>query len=190
MQLSADPQRMGGNAVPEGDRTDIADIVAAARRNERWAWEQIYDAHAPVLLRYFTMHGARDAEGQVGEVMLRVTRAIDRFSGDEDDLAGWIYRIAQNVMRDEARSAAGAEVPTGDPQTLDERPAGTVIPLTSDEFVQALAPLPASQREVIFLRVVADMSVDQIARHLNTSPGAVKMQQQRALATLRDRSRN
>ena len=48
-----------------------------------------------------------------------------------------------------------------------------------------LAGLTEEQREVLSLRVVADLTVEQVAEVVGRSAGAVKALQRRALATLR-----
>ncbi len=50
-----------------------------------------------------------------------------------------------------------------------------------------LDQLPADQRDVLLMRVVADLGVEETATALGKSPGAVKQLQRRALLTLRAR---
>jgi RNA polymerase sigma-70 factor (ECF subfamily) len=48
-----------------------------------------------------------------------------------------------------------------------------------------LAVLSPDQREVVLLRIVADLSVEEVGRMLGKSEGAIKALQHRALAALR-----
>ncbi|MEO9139446.1 MAG: sigma factor-like helix-turn-helix DNA-binding protein [Jatrophihabitans sp.] len=48
-----------------------------------------------------------------------------------------------------------------------------------------LAVLPDDQREVLTLRVVADLSIEQIADVMGRSQGAVKQLQRRGMIALR-----
>ncbi|MEU4217757.1 SigE family RNA polymerase sigma factor [Actinoplanes sp. NPDC026623] len=74
-----------------------------------------------------------------------------------------------------------------------ERPQETPVDLpaaqahTDDRVVlmRALAAVPARQRAVLVLRYWEDMSVEEAARALNCSPGTVKSQAARGLASLR-----
>ncbi len=59
--------------------------------------------------------------------------------------------------------------------------------LGTDRVQQVLAELPPDQRDVLALRVIADLTVEQVAAALGKKPGAVKALQRRALAGLRRR---
>ena len=50
---------------------------------------------------------------------------------------------------------------------------------------EALATLAPDQRDVLLLRVVADLTVEQVADALGKRPGAVKALQRRGVAALR-----
>jgi len=81
--------------------------------------------------------------------------------------------------RGRAREHAVAEVP--------ERP----VPADHSSHERmamhaALMAVPPGQRAVLVLRFVADLSVDQVAETLGCSPGTVKSQTARGLATLRE----
>ena len=52
-------------------------------------------------------------------------------------------------------------------------------------LIAAMQQLPPRQRAVLVLRIVQDMSVDQVAEAMRCAPGTVKSQLARGLATLR-----
>jgi RNA polymerase sigma factor (sigma-70 family) len=52
-------------------------------------------------------------------------------------------------------------------------------------IVELLRELPADQRDVLALRVIADLSVDAVAEIIGRSPGAVKQLRRRGLLGLR-----
>src|SRR5262249_39936062 len=67
------------------------------------------------------------------------------------------------------------DLPVPPVSSLDDR-----LPL-----VAALQRVPPRQRTVLVLRIVQDMSIDQVAEVMRCSPGTVKSQLVRGLATLR-----
>jgi RNA polymerase sigma-70 factor (sigma-E family) len=88
----------------------------------------------------------------------------------------WVARVATNLaIRTARRRVAPREAVTGDPS--DE----TVMRLA---LVEALGRLPRRQREIVALRYLADLSIDEVARTLGVSAGTVKQSAHRALRTL------
>ena len=74
---------------------------------------------------------------------------------------------------------------------LDQRSAASAEAAALDriaprEVVKLLEVLPADQREVLALRLVAGLSVDQSAEVMGRSAGSVKQLQRRALLKLRE----
>ena len=153
------------------------------------AFEAVYAALSPAVASYLRMNGVADVEGLTNEVFLQVHRGLVRFRGDWPAFRSWVFTIAHHRMVDDTRRAArrprlvplgsATEGPTGDAE-LD------ALDSLSDEGVrQLLAGLSADQRAVVLLRIVADLPIEQVARALGKTTGAVKSLQHRALAALR-----
>jgi RNA polymerase sigma-70 factor (ECF subfamily) len=147
--------------------------------------EEIYVALAPRVLGYLRARGVADPEDIAGEVFLQVARDLRRFRAADDEVAvrRWVFTIARNRATDAARRArrrpraSSAEVP-------DQPAAPSAEPLDSD-LVAALLQLTADQREVIALRFIADLPLEDVARVTRRSVGATKALQHRALGNLR-----
>jgi RNA polymerase sigma-70 factor (ECF subfamily) len=118
-------------------------------------------------------------------VFLQVARSLPRFRGTEDEVRSWLFTIARNRAIDDRRRrrarppVAGHEKPDGSDH------ATVVDPEPFDgQLVEALGRLTADQRDVVVLRCVADLSLDEVARITRRPSGAVKSMQHRALAQL------
>lgn len=168
----------------------LEDVLVAARANAPWAFEELYTRFAPAVAGYLRMRGATDPEGLTNEAMLGVFRGLPSFEGDVAGFRSWLFTIAHRRLIDERRRGSVR------PQTaelLDERhefPGGNVeqeafAVLGHDRVAGLLAELTEEQRDVVLLRVVADLSVDEVAQVLGKRVGAIKMLQRRGLATLR-----
>lgn len=72
---------------------------------------------------------------------------------------------------------------------VEPSPEDTVVSLTTgDEAARRIvALLPPDQAEVILLRVVADLSVEQVAAIIGKRPGTVRVLQSRGLKRLAER---
>lgn len=143
---------------------------------------QVYRRLAPAVLGYFRSRRVPDPEDLLGEVFLQVARDVRKFQGDEGDLRRWVFTIAHNRMIDDVRRRARR--PALADREVPDQPAPP--PEASDEeLMAALATLTDEQREVVTLRFVADLSIEDVARMTRRTPGAVKALQHRALANLR-----
>jgi RNA polymerase sigma factor (sigma-70 family) len=144
--------------------------------------ENTYRELAPAVLGYLRAQRARDPEDLLGEVFLQVTRDLSRFRGDRDDLRRWVFTIARNRLVDDSRRRARR------PEIVDrELPdISTVLPADAPDpdLVRALALLTDDQREVIALRFIADLPLEEVARVTKRKIGAVKALQHRGLTTL------
>lgn len=163
-------------------------VLNAAQANAPWAFSRLFDAYARSVARYARLHGARDPDDVVNEAFLGVFSGIAHFRGGESEFRSWLFTIAHRRLIDAHRKA------TRRPQLSDEEPRASAAGDVEDDALAAIGTqrveemvrvLPPDQRDVLLLRVVADLTVDQVAEALGKSPGAVKALQRRGLAALR-----
>ena len=168
-------------------------VLDAARQGAGWAFSRLYEWLAPSVAGYVRMQGSQDAEDVTSEIFLAAFSNLPSFSGTEAQFRSWVFTIAHRRIIDDRR----ARTRRPPPQPLESESGGDRGPMAGsaeDEAVDAmgterirdvLARLAPDQRDVIALRVIADLSVEQTAAALGKQPGAVKALQRRALATLR-----
>ena len=145
----------------------------------------VYRALAPAVLGYLRAQGAREPEDLLGEVFVQVARDLHRFRGDDTALRRWVFSIAHNRVVDEGRRRARRPSTVGLEQSPDPVAPADVSASLDPELVAALATLTPEQREVLTLRFVADLPLEQVARIMRLRVGAVKALQHRALENLR-----
>ncbi|MFZ1881132.1 MAG: sigma factor-like helix-turn-helix DNA-binding protein, partial [Gaiellaceae bacterium] len=56
-----------------------------------------------------------------------------------------------------------------------------------EDIDEALATLPQGERDAVELRVVHELTYDEVARGLSTTPGAARVRVARGLGRLRER---
>jgi RNA polymerase sigma factor (sigma-70 family) len=167
----------------------FAAVLDLARRGDDWAHGQLYREYAPAVLGYARSHGTTDPENVVGEVFVAVLRSLHRFSGDEPAFRSWLFTLAHHRLVDEQRRCARRPEDATDPAVLATRAprhtaaleTDTLDPVASARLRTALDHLTPDQREVLTLRILADLPVDAVARVVGKAAGAVKMLQRRAL---------
>jgi RNA polymerase sigma-70 factor (ECF subfamily) len=177
----------GASRGPQSPSEALDRVVRAARRGDPDAWDQLYRALAGRVVGYLRMQRAAEPEDLTSEVFLAVFRNIGSFSGSEAQFRAWVFVTAHRRLlderrrlgrRDEERMALAMPPSAGDTEEEALRALGT-------EHVEELcARLSADQRAVLLLRLVGDLSVEQVAEVLGKSSGAVKALQHRAIAAL------
>ncbi len=184
-------------AVPSTTRSTAAfgaafpQVLDAARADAPWAYQRLFEWLGRPVAGYLRGQGAQDPDGTANEVFLRVFTNLHRFDGNEAAFRSWVFTIAHHQLADERRRLrrrppAAGEVPpdlAGPACTETE----ALARLGASRVSLLLDELSPDQREVLLLRVVADLTVEQVAEALGKSTGAVKQLQRRALGALRRR---
>jgi RNA polymerase sigma-70 factor (ECF subfamily) len=169
-----------------------ADLVGA-RRREPAAVTRLYTAYAPALFRFFlaAVGDRPTAEDLTGDVFKSAIESLPRFRGPVEALGGWLFRIARHDLSDYRRRQARHLVQPLDDLLEEAALAGAMDPeelalerVEGDRVLAALRQLTSDQREVLVLRLVADLTASEVAGILHKSTEAVKALQHRGLASL------
>ena len=169
----------------------FGDVLVAAKTGAEWAWAALYRSLAGQVTGYLRSRGASDPEGVASEAFLNVARAIHSFNGDESAFRSWIFVIAHRRLLDERRAMSRRPREIGLLVDSMPEPAGgnveteAVERLITDDLLRAFEQLTDAQRDVLSLRVVAALSLDETARVIGRSLGATKALQRRALEAMR-----
>jgi RNA polymerase sigma factor (sigma-70 family) len=151
-------------------------------------FERLFEEHAQPLLGFLVYRTgsravAEDVLADTFELALRARRRFDPRKASEKT---WLYSIALNLLRDNARRQAAetrameraVPVPAGDHTPID-------AVVERDSVARALEGLSDEEREAVALRYGADLTVPEIAKltgeKLSTAEGRVY----RALRKLR-----
>jgi RNA polymerase sigma-70 factor (ECF subfamily) len=153
------------------------------------AWEKLYARLRPRLygLCLQRLSNNHDAEDAVAETMLRAVDAASSFRWRGGGFDAWVFRICTNVISDMARTRTrrATVLPSGseiDPGEVEDK---TVLDEEHAAVRKAFERLDPEERELLELRLIAQLSSDEAAHVLGRRPGAVRTAQSRALARLR-----
>jgi len=196
-----DQARGDGSARPRDGAHDDPDAEWAVRaaRGEPGAFGRIYERHVDAVYRYvhFRVRDAALAQDLTHDVFVR---ALDGVRGlrEPGRVAGWLLRIAHNQVanhwrwrdarpedraRDRESDLAGARAAPGPGRAFD----GAEARVDAERALAAATALTDLQREVVALRFVAGLSLEETATAMGRSVNAVKNLQHHALRGLRDR---
>jgi RNA polymerase sigma-70 factor, ECF subfamily len=170
---------------------EFPSVLVAARTGAEWAWTKLYRDLAPSVLRYFRCYSAEGADDLAGEVFLQLVRDLPGFSGGEEQFRAWVFTIARRRLVDEWRRqrrrredcrSDDLPVTSGAPEVVEE----DVLRRLSEQRVRSvLCRLTPAQRDVLFLRIIAGLSIAETAQVLGHTPGGVKSLQIRGLEAIR-----
>jgi RNA polymerase sigma factor (sigma-70 family) len=171
--------------------TTDAEVLRAARSDAR-AFRVFYERYAAQVHRYHLRRcrNADAAHDLTAETFAQAWLARHRFRDEAGGSAGpWLFAIARNVLLLSVRRRRLERGACDRLGLLEERRGSPIQPSEAwlDGLEDALSDLPDDQRQAIGLRVLADLSYDDIAVALQTTPGAVRVRVHRGLAALRSR---
>jgi RNA polymerase sigma factor (sigma-70 family) len=171
---------------------DAAVIESSWREPERFA--DLFDRHAPHIHRYLARRAGRQiADDLVAETFLAAFAKRDRYDLRYPDARPWLYGIATNLVgqhhRDEVRqyrirqaAMAEPEVPGHAARVAADVTARAVRPL----LAQALAALPAGDRDVLLLIAWEQLTYQEVSRALGIPVGTVRSRLHRARSNVRE----
>jgi RNA polymerase sigma-70 factor (ECF subfamily) len=169
---------------------DFDPALAQARAGKAPGFEALWRAYAGSVAGYLRLQGASDPDAVTSEVFLGAFRGLSGFEGNEERFRAWLFTIAHRRLVDDRRFTSRRPVTSA----FEETWVGPAGPSAEDDAMrqasaarveEQCASLPSDQREVILLRVVAELTVEEVAEAIGRSPGAVKALQHRALVSLR-----
>jgi RNA polymerase sigma-70 factor (ECF subfamily) len=171
--------------------TEDSDLIARFKKGDLSAFEAVvrkYQDRVYNLCRYM-LRDPEDAQDAAQDVFLKSYRGLKDFRPDSS-LYTWIYRIAVTTCLDykrrSHREASRSEplnenLPSEEPLP-EQLYASAEIPRSIQLAVQKL---PEKLRAAIVLREIEELSYEEIAEVLHTSPGTVKSRIARAREGLR-----
>ena len=169
-------------------------VLGAARTGAAWAFESLWQALAPSVAGYLRLQGAAEPDDVTSEVFVSVLTSLDSFEGDEDRFRSWVFTIAHRRLVDDWRrrgrrpalADGGDQAARRAPEAAGGDVEEEALRRVSEQRVRRMCELLApDQRDVLLLRMVAGMSLDQTAEALGKTTIAVKALQHRGVAALR-----
>ena len=181
---------MNGVSSGKGHVDGLDALVDAARAGGDWAFARLWEDLSGPVAGYLRARGVTEVDDVTSEVFLAAFQGIASFEGDGARFRSWLFTIAHHRGVDSLRRGIKANRETGYDETLDERVVSSaeevaMINNTAAETRAMLGRLTPEQREVLLLRFVADLSLDEVATITGRKIEAVKQLQRRGIAGLR-----
>ncbi|MFC6287842.1 RNA polymerase sigma factor [Nocardioides sp. GCM10027113] len=171
-------------------RTGWRSVVEAACAGEEWAFAELWREYSPRVQAFVRARGASEPDDLTSEVFLQVLRRLPTFEGDESDFRAFLFTVARCRLVDELRRRSRQPLhlewaPERDGRSSESAEALAMRAVADGETARLMDELTPDQREVIALRVLGELTVEEVARVTDRPAGAVKALQRRGLDRLR-----
>jgi RNA polymerase sigma-70 factor (ECF subfamily) len=168
----------------------LEDVLPAAQAGEAWALRVVYEELAPRVLGYLKARGASEPEDLTSEVFLTVFPRLAGLTGGAAGLRTFTFSVAHARLVDDLRKRSRREPtveydPHDDPRSTPSSETLVLESLSEERVRVMLSGLNDDQRDVLVMRILGELSLEQVAQALGKSVGAVKQLQRRGLLTLK-----
>lgn len=183
----------------ESPQDQVHDLVRQAQAGDREAFGQLYDLYVDDVYRSlrYRVRSRETAEDITSETFLKALKSINSFTWQGYQFKTWLLKIAHNLLADHYKSAryrlesaVGSTLEAEVFYTIvDPDTAETVEALEMDKIIRAeiraaLAKLKPDHQEVITLRFINQLSLEETAEVMDRRIGAIKELQRRAVRAL------
>jgi RNA polymerase sigma-70 factor (ECF subfamily) len=153
---------------------------------------ELYNRYHNRIFRYLwsRLSDRQQAEDLTGEVFIHMLHGLPRYRPTEAVFGAWLFRIARNLLYDQYRKVGNRqEISLDQVQHMGSQAGDPAEGVEERLFIErvkgGLHALQPAHQEVIILRFLAGLSLQEVADILGKTVGAVKIIQHRGLNDLR-----
>lgn len=172
---------------------DFPDLLTAAQAGDEAAFAELFRHIQPLMLRYLSsVAPAEMIDDIAAEAWLSVIRALDTFHDDLAGFTGWVLTMGRRRWIDELRKRSRRQEVLGMSESVTDIPSPISVETEvqdrfgSEAAMALVRTLPPDQAEVVALRAISGLSVEEVARIVGKTPGSVRVLSHRGLHRLRD----
>ncbi len=166
-----------------GDYTDeqLVKLIVGESVESSQAYQVLVERHQRWMVGMLTnlVGDRQEAEDLAQNVFTRVFFALSKFRGDSS-LKTWLRTIATREAYSHHRKRSDKPVDPGDFDHLDGARGEQSRVDDRDALADALSRVPYPYREIIVLRYVEELELDEIGAQLELGKSATKMRLKRA----------
>jgi RNA polymerase sigma-70 factor (ECF subfamily) len=167
---------------------DITQLISKAKQGEAGAFGEIYDNFAQRIFKYvrIKVQNRQEAEDILQEIFIKAYKGLGSLSMENLNFSAWLYKVAGNTINDYFRKiyrrpeilSIDESFDLSDGKSLEKE---IVEKSDLDTARKAFKKLPPLYKQVLELRFLQDMSLNEVAKILNKSNLSVRLVQYRAL---------
>jgi RNA polymerase sigma-70 factor (ECF subfamily) len=175
------------------DRKGEQRLIAQAVRGDSDAFAALYRAHVQAIYRYIVhrVSDAQMAEDFTADVFTRALKSMSTYQDQGKPFLAWLYRIAHarvvDYYRRRGRRPDEAELDAQPIAVTDDVEGELLRGQAASALRTALSSLTDEQQQVIILRFIEGLNLEETAVSMGKNANAIKALQHRALRALASR---
>jgi RNA polymerase sigma-70 factor (ECF subfamily) len=187
---------MGADVRATGSQLNLDAVLDRCRRGDELAWESLVRSYQSRVygLAYHYVANREDARDLAQDIFVKVYKNL-RKCPNADNFLPWLFRIARNASIDHLRRTR-ARPPASQVSEMDMN---SLVDQSSDPeehwlkearrglFRKALQMLTRLNREIIILKEIQGLTLEEMARILNVPIGTLKSRSHRARLELAEK---
>ncbi|OGK62356.1 hypothetical protein A2446_02345 [Candidatus Roizmanbacteria bacterium RIFOXYC2_FULL_38_9] len=173
-------------------KMDIENLVKLGQKGDIDSYGKLFELLSDEIFRYcmIQLHSVPDSEDIVSETFKKAWSYIYKYK--KDNFRAFLYAIARNLIYDYFDDKKKTNITNIDTfEKFDKHDGKSEIldKVTKDDECQklheAIAQLPQDYKEIVILRFIEDLPVQEVAVIIDKSPESVRVTQHRAIAKLK-----
>lgn len=166
----------------------LADAMRASQQDMN-AFAPIYEAFVERIYSYclYRVRSVADAEDLTSQVFARAMDKCHTFNGD--NVGAWLFRIAYHITVDYYRAKRPEPLPPSQLSVLSAPDTSPLDRVIQDEELayldELLAKLDEDKRNLLLLRITADLSASEVGEVVGKSATAVRTEIHRIIQQLK-----
>jgi RNA polymerase sigma-70 factor (ECF subfamily) len=178
----------------ELEDSDTARLVARIQAGDHDLFAQLYLRYFDRVYSYLRilMRDDHEAEDAAQQVFMRVMDGLPRYERRSQPFRAWLFVIVRNLALTQLKRQNRVDLV--DPAEMADRYAssadadlGALDWINDREILMLIERLPLTQRQVLLLRFMLDLTHAETAAVLGRTPNEIRKAQGRALSFLRTR---
>lgn len=172
--------------VEPARRAVLASEPELLQRRDPAAWRALFEREMPAIYRYSASRllSPAEAEDATSETFAEAWEHADSFADQGLPARAWLFGIARNVVNTHRRKLVRRPPPLA-LETFDAGKSDPALDPALIDLAHAVSALDHGHAEVITLRFLHGLSLQETAGVLGTTVDAVKGRQARALVEMR-----
>lgn len=168
------------------DEKELREIFIGIKQNDQKAFEKLYSKYNKLIygIAFSILNHQEDAEEIVQTVFLKLYK-IDKSKLPINKEATWIYTLTKNETMSLLRKKKINDINLESIYEIEDKNNEINSIIDKVEFNKLISKLNDKEKEIISLKIISNLSFEEIGKLLNQPTGTVKWRYYKSIHTLK-----